>query len=60
MLRVGKSESICAAMGRAQLLVLARNYSLGGQGVEPNKKKALALFDRLFEVEEAIMDRGQA
>jgi TPR repeat protein len=54
--RVGKSESICAPMGRANLLMLAANYSL----VEPDKTKARAIFERLFEVEKAIMDRGQA
>ena len=57
---VGKSESICAAMGRLSLLMLAAKYSLGGQGVEPDKTQARALFDRLFEVESAIMDREQA
>ena len=56
--KVGKSESICAAMGRANLLMLARNYSLGGHGVGPDKTKASALFDRLFEVEKVIMNRG--
>jgi TPR repeat protein len=57
--KVGKSESICAAMGRANLLILTMKYSLGGQGVEPDKMKARALFGRLFEIEEAITDRGQ-
>jgi TPR repeat protein len=58
--RIGKSESICAAMGRLRLLFLVRNYSLGGQGVEPDKAKASALFDRLFEIETAIINREQA
>jgi len=58
--KVGKSESICASMGRLSLLMLAAKYSLGGQGVEPDKTQARALFERLFEVESVIMDRDKA
>jgi TPR repeat protein len=58
--KVGKSESILAPIARVSLLFLARKYSLGEQGVHPDKIKAAALFDHLFEIETAIMDRGQA
>jgi len=58
--KVGKSVGWYAPLARASLLVLARNYSLGGEGVKPNKAKAQALFKRLFEIEMALMDKGQA
>jgi TPR repeat protein len=57
--KVAKSESICNAMARLQLIMLTMKYALGSQGVEPDKRKARALFGRLFEIEEAIMERGQ-
>jgi len=58
--KVGKSVGWYAPIARANLLVLARNYSLGGEGVKPNKTKAHAIFKRLFEIETALMDKGQA
>jgi TPR repeat protein len=58
--KVGKGEGEVAAIGRLNLLLLARDYSIGGEGVKPNKNKARALFSRLFEIEQAIMNRGQA
>ncbi len=58
--RVGRSGGWLAPMARVNLLALARNYSLGGEGVEPNKTKAHAIFQRLFEVEMALMERGRA
>lgn len=58
--KIGKSDGEVASMARTKLLVLARNYSLGDQGVKPNKTKARSLFERLFEVEIALMKRCQA
>ena len=58
--KVGKGEGEIAAIGRLNLLSLARDYSIGGEGVKPNKKEARALFSRLFEIEQSIMQRGQA
>jgi len=58
--KVGKSVGWLAPQARVNLLLLARNYSLGGDGVKPNKAKAHALFKRLFEIETALMDKGQA
>jgi len=58
--KVGESDGWYAPVARAHLLVLARNYSLGGEGVKPNKTKAHAIFKRLFEIETALMDKGQA
>ena len=58
--KVGKSNGWDAPIARANLLVLARNYSLGGEGVKPNKTKAQALFKRLFEIEMALIERGEA
>ena len=58
--KVGKSDGWDAPIARATLLVLARNYSLSGEGVKPNKTKAHALFKCLLEVEMALIERGQA
>jgi TPR repeat protein len=58
--KVGKSNGWDAPIARANLLVLVRNYSLGGEGINPNKTKAQALFKRLFEVEMALIERGEA
>ena len=58
--KVGKSDGWNAPMARVNLLILARNYSLGGKGVKPNKTKAQALFKHLFEVEMALIERGQS
>jgi hypothetical protein len=36
----------------------ARNYSIGGEGITPNKIRAKEIFKRLFEVEQFLMDKG--
>ena len=46
--KIGQSESWFAPLARAHLLLLARNYSLGGQGIKPDMAKAHALFEHLY------------
>ncbi len=58
--QVGKSETWYAPLARTSLLILAKDYSLGGEALKPNKDKAHELFERLFEVETANIDRGEA
>lgn len=58
--KVGKSDTWFAPSARANLLVLARNYSLGDQGVKPDQTKARALFKRLLEIEVALAERGKS
>jgi TPR repeat protein len=54
--KIGKTESILAPIAQIKLLLLARKYSLGGEQVKPDKKKASAMFDKLLEIETAKMN----
>ncbi len=56
--KIGKSDTWHAPIARIKLLLYARNYSIGGEGVTPNKIRAKEIFKRLFEVEQFLMDKG--
>ncbi|MBI5522620.1 MAG: sel1 repeat family protein [Desulfarculus sp.] len=54
---IGKSDSVLGSMARCHLLIFTRNYSLGNEGIMPDREKARYLFERLGEIEIAIMDK---
>lgn len=57
--KIGKSNTWNAPIARASLLLSAMNYSLGENSIKPDKAKARAFFQRLFDVENALMKQGQ-